>query len=142
MKIAATGWQALNAVLFRSGNLTALSQLSVVAEAMRAIADIPQEDLSPRDRALREAAQAIAEQVLNPPAQASLGQAIPVKLNDTDDAGTPAALPGNEVAGPAASGEASPDGRAVEIDPEFQTFVDSGRSKLSAIDDLLKEEDP
>lgn len=34
--IAATGWQALNAVLFRSGNLTALSQLSVVAEAMRA----------------------------------------------------------------------------------------------------------
>jgi len=34
--IAVAGWQALNAVLFRSGNLTALSQLSVVAEAMRA----------------------------------------------------------------------------------------------------------
>ncbi|WP_245282249.1 chemotaxis protein MotC [Rhizobium sp. LC145] len=113
-----------------------------VAEAMRSIADIPQEDLSPRDRALREAARTIAEQMLNPPTQASLGQAIPVNMNGTDDAGISAALPGDEVAGPAASGEVSPDGRAVEIDPEFQTFVDSGRSKLSAIDDLLKEEDP
>ncbi|UII71940.1 methyl-accepting chemotaxis protein [Pseudomonas sp. HN11] len=34
--IAMTGWQALNAVLFRSSNLTALNQLAVVAEALRA----------------------------------------------------------------------------------------------------------
>ena len=34
--IAITGWQALNAVLFRSSNLTVLGQLAVVAEAMRA----------------------------------------------------------------------------------------------------------
>lgn len=34
--IAVTGWQALNAVLFRSSNLTTLGQLAVVAEAMRA----------------------------------------------------------------------------------------------------------
>ncbi|AQT92076.1 methyl-accepting chemotaxis protein [Pseudomonas azotoformans] len=34
--IAMTGWQALNAVLFRSSNLTALSQVAIIAEAMRA----------------------------------------------------------------------------------------------------------
>ena len=34
--IAITGWQALNAVLYRSGNLTALGQLAADAEAMRA----------------------------------------------------------------------------------------------------------
>ncbi|USW01536.1 methyl-accepting chemotaxis protein [Pseudomonas pergaminensis] len=34
--IAMTGWQALNAVLFRSSNLTALSQVAISAEAMRA----------------------------------------------------------------------------------------------------------
>jgi len=34
--IAMTGWQALNAVLFRSGNLTELGKLAAVAEAMRA----------------------------------------------------------------------------------------------------------
>ncbi|MBD8148037.1 methyl-accepting chemotaxis protein [Pseudomonas fluorescens] len=34
--IAATGWQALNAVLYRSDSLTSLGQLAVYAEAMRA----------------------------------------------------------------------------------------------------------
>ncbi|MDI3248281.1 MULTISPECIES: methyl-accepting chemotaxis protein [unclassified Pseudomonas] len=34
--IAATGWQALNAVLYRSDSLTTLGQLAVDAEAMRA----------------------------------------------------------------------------------------------------------
>jgi len=34
--IAVTGWQALNALLFRSSNLTTLGQMAVVAEAMRA----------------------------------------------------------------------------------------------------------
>jgi methyl-accepting chemotaxis protein len=34
--IAVTGWQALNAVLFRSSNLAALGQLAAVAEGMRA----------------------------------------------------------------------------------------------------------
>ncbi|PJK35249.1 methyl-accepting chemotaxis protein [Pseudomonas sp. S10E 269] len=34
--IAMTGWQALNAVLFRSSNLTALSKVAIIAEAMRA----------------------------------------------------------------------------------------------------------
>ena len=29
-----------------------------------------------------------------------------------------------------------------EIDPELRTFVDTGRSKLDAIDDLLKKEGP
>lgn len=34
--IAATGWQALNAVLYRSNSLTSLGELAVYAEAMRA----------------------------------------------------------------------------------------------------------
>ena len=34
--IAVTGWQALNAALFRSSNLTVLGQLTAVTEAMRA----------------------------------------------------------------------------------------------------------
>ena len=36
LAIAVTGWQALNAVLFRSSNLTTLGQLEVATEAMRA----------------------------------------------------------------------------------------------------------
>lgn len=36
LAIAMTGWQALNAVLFRSSNLIVLGQLAAVAEAMRA----------------------------------------------------------------------------------------------------------
>ena len=34
--IAATGWQALNAVLYRSNSLTTLAQLALDAETMRA----------------------------------------------------------------------------------------------------------
>ena len=36
LAIAITGWQALNAVLYRSGNISALGQLAADAEAMRA----------------------------------------------------------------------------------------------------------
>ena len=36
LAIAVTGWQALNAVLYRSGNLSALGQLAADAQAMRA----------------------------------------------------------------------------------------------------------
>lgn len=36
LSIAVTGWQALNAALFRSSNLSTLGQLASVAEAMRA----------------------------------------------------------------------------------------------------------
>ncbi|MGK9052289.1 chemotaxis protein MotC [Neorhizobium petrolearium] len=108
--------------------------------AMRAIADVPEEALSPRDRALRQAAQAVAEQVLSPPMVESLAQEMPVTMNNTEDANPQAASPRNEIAGPAPATEGPMAGTAANFDPAFQTFVDSGRSKLLAIDEMLKEE--
>ncbi|MGK6314093.1 chemotaxis protein MotC [Neorhizobium sp. DT-125] len=111
-----------------------------IGAAMRAIADVPEEALSPRDRALRQAAQTVAEQVLSQPTAESLAQETPVTMNNTEDAKSQVALPRNEIAGPAPATEGPMAGTAANFDPAFQTFVDSGRSKLNAIDEMLKEE--
>lgn len=108
--------------------------------AVRAIDNVPDEALSPRDRALRQAAKVVAEQVLSQPAAASLAQETPVNMNNTGDAKPNVALPRNEIAGPAPATEGPMAGTAANFDPAFQTFVDSGRSKLNAIDEMLKEE--
>lgn len=113
---------------------------SDVGTAIEDLAAIPEDELSPRDQALRSAAQAIAGEVLRKPTTASLAQDAGVKVEARPDAETEEASPGYEEPGPAVVALPAPLESSVEIDPEIQTFVESGRSKLSEIDDLLKQE--
>ncbi len=111
-----------------------------IASAMQAIANVPDEALSSRDRALRQAAKAIAEQVVTLPTAESFAQEKRSNMPNTVDAKPKVASPRNEIAGSAPATEGPLAGTAAKFDPAFQTFVDSGRSKLNAIDDMLKEE--
>ncbi len=110
--------------------------------AMKAISEVPEETLSVRDKALRRAAKTIAEQVVSKPEEESFAQDEAIKVTHTEDAKSPVALPRNEIAGPASASEDPTAGTAVKFDPAFQTYVDSGRSKLNAIDEMLMEESP
>lgn len=112
---------------------------SNVDAAMKDLAAIPEDELSPRDRALRNAAQFVAGEVLRVPAAESLTQDAALTIA-TPDAATPDALPAADMPGSAADGQRMPQSSAAKLDPEFKTFVENGRSKLSAIDELLKEE--
>lgn len=113
---------------------------SDVTSAVRDLAAIPEDELSPRDRALRAAAQAVAEEVLRKPQPESLAQDAVVTLPSIPDATAVKASPGDDASGPADTGQPSPVGSTVKFDPEIQNFVESGRSRLSEIDELLKEE--
>lgn len=135
-----------------------------VDDAMAVLMKIPEEALSPRDRALRQAAETVAKEVLRkpepvrqppvPPLEATEAAAAATSDPDLQDpfaqpqeeaptAPTPAAETAPDAGvEPAASDAATPPAEQADIDPELQTFVESGRSKLDAIDDLLNKEGP
>jgi chemotaxis protein MotC len=107
------------------------------------------------DRALRDAAAAIAEEVVRKPEANSQAQAPEPTVaiqNDASvaDVSSPEAPASDEQQDPTAPApdmqSASPKTAEADAagsrdqDPEFRTFVDTGRSKLDAIDDLLKQE--
>ncbi|MDI7863413.1 chemotaxis protein MotC [Rhizobiaceae bacterium n13] len=112
-----------------------------IGAAMRSIIDAPEEALSKRDRALRDAARAVAEEVLRAP--------DPSDLTETDHAGE---FEAEKSAGPAtlarplAEGMTGETASAITADTgdhavtEFRTFISTGRSKLDEIDTLLNEE--
>lgn len=125
-----------------------------VDDAMAVLMRIPDEALSPRDRALRQAAETVAKEVLRkpepvaapqqpPPAQESAAAVTDPDLQDpfaqpvdTTEAPVPAEVQ------PTAADAAQPPAEKADIDPELRTFVDTGRSKLDAIDELLNKEGP
>lgn len=114
------------------GNVAAIPSANV-GEAARAIADIPDDQLSERDKALRDAARVVAEEILRAPdASTSLTQ---VDGGITIDEQTKDA---------AADGEEKPDAASAvsvrEADGAYRSFVERGRSQLDAIDALLKQE--
>lgn len=126
---------------------------SDVFAATRSIAAIPDAELSPRDRALRDAARAVADAVTRPPDDESLTQAFsdrptrpatpPVEAEDgeTGSGLSPFGEPGAK-AGVRAAGEtkqASVD-TADASDPAHDGFVAKGRSKVEEIDALLRGE--
>ncbi|MCJ8520846.1 chemotaxis protein MotC [Pseudorhizobium tarimense] len=113
---------------------------SKVGDAAQKLSAIPEEELTPRDRALRQAARFVADEVLRQPNAESLAQDPGRTIQSTPDASTPIASIGNDAAGSADIAPQSATSASVNLDPEFQTFVEAGRSKLSAIDDLLREE--
>ena len=128
-----------------------------VAAAMESIIAIPDEKLSAKDRALKAAARAVAEEVLREPAvataeaEAALAEPVP-QAEDASYEGLSAAELADRAMDPLAGGEET-QAAAVEpeeekkeqperagIDPAFDTFVSGGRSKLDEIDALLKGE--
>jgi len=117
---------------------------SDVGAAMQAILDVPEENLSPRDIALRNAARMIAEEVLRKPEAKSPAQDMSGNVADIAKAQIAAGSQSPQAAGnvtrPTLPTNVADAGVASPMDPVFQTFVDGGRSKLAAIDKLLKEE--
>lgn len=125
-----------------------------VDDAMAVLMQIPEEALSPRDRALRQAAETVAKEVLRKPQPSQPASAPPREAEDETAAAAadpdlqdPFAQPSETVpvsaeVQPAAAEAALPKAEQADIDPELRTFVDTGRSKLDAIDDLLEKEGP
>lgn len=132
-----------------------------VDDAMATLMQVPEEALSPRDRALRRAAETVAKEVLRKPEPVPATQMPPAEVSDDSASVAPAAIDPDlqdPFAQPAAATEpvaapdadvqpayadaAAPAAQQAEIDPELRSFVESGRSKLDAIDDLLNKEGP
>ncbi|TRB08784.1 chemotaxis protein [Agrobacterium tumefaciens] len=105
-----------------------------VVSAIETIVQIPEAQLSDRDRALRDAARAIAEQVVRPP---SLPGA------DIDAAAAQSAVPKPPQDEAAATGEKSiwrvETHKTDDEGENVRQLVTSGRSKLDEIDSLLKK---
>lgn len=125
-----------------------------ILEAVKDISAIPEAELSPRDRALREAARVIAEEVLRAPNPESLAQASVSNVKSditmeesgvaTGSGDSPFATPASEAALKAAQPNAVPQAASSEhgpADPVLDAFLSTGRSKLDEIDSLLKGED-
>lgn len=128
-----------------------------VASAMETIVAIPDDKLSVKDRALKEAARAVAEEVLRAPV-ASAQKAEPLVTTvpegedasyDSLDAAETAARPSetpmdDATVADSAAGEPQKDAKdqkeRASVDPAFDSFVSGGRSKLDEIDKLLEGE--
>ncbi|MFY8098541.1 MAG: chemotaxis protein MotC, partial [Allorhizobium sp.] len=122
-----------------------------VDDAMATLMQVPEEALSPRDRALRRAAETVAKEVLRKPEPVPATQMPPAEASDDSASAAPAAIDPDlqdPFAQPAAATEpvaapdadvqpasadadaAAPAAQQAEIDPELRSFVESGRSKL------------
>jgi len=125
-----------------------------ILEAVKGISSIPDAELSPRDRALRQAATVVAQEVLRAPDPESLTQASDSNIAPQITAGeggpeagsgeSPFAAPASGAASSAAQSEETQEMAASEAsppDPVLDAFLSTGRSKLDEIDSLLKGED-
>ncbi|OLP55089.1 chemotaxis protein [Rhizobium rhizosphaerae] len=129
---------------------------SGVLDALKALEAIPENHLTERDRALRDAARHVAEEVLRSPpepdeaaAASEPGHVAPslshdVAAGETGSGASPfAPAPGAAVMAeapapaPAGNAAATPE---PGLDPVLTSFVEDGKSKLKSIDDLLKSE--
>jgi len=119
-----------------------------ILDAVKQMSSIPEQDLSPRDRALLQAAKAVAQEVLKAPVSESLTQATVSNVtSDTSEQSSgsgesPFADPVSQVVEqPVDGGEqqqvTKPEG---ESDPEHDNFLTASRSKIDEIDTLLKGE--
>lgn len=121
-----------------------------IGDAVRNINDIPVGELNAKDRALREAAQTIADEVTRLPDPKSLTQApasTPVADKTQHDEAAGAQAPGTPQSTTASADQAgaSPapktqDGGGQDANSSFNTFVAASQSKLDALDSLLKQE--
>ncbi|MDK1378014.1 MULTISPECIES: chemotaxis protein MotC [unclassified Sinorhizobium] len=130
--------------------LAAVPSADVFAAA-ETINAIPDEKLSPRDRALRDAAKAIADAVVQLPQDESSTQAsapIPDGIAAEEDqavseeTGSGMSPFGETVepSGGSSNGDKTGAGAAPPAEPALDGFLTNGRSKIAEIDALLKEE--
>ncbi|MDW9596308.1 chemotaxis protein [Sinorhizobium meliloti] len=122
-----------------------------VFSAAEALEAIPDEKLSPRDRALREAAKAVADAVVRPPlgespaqapapiAERPAGEQSELAAEESGSGMSPFGQPVEESPGRTSEMTAEADA-AAPGDPAFDGFLASGRSKIDEIDALLKGE--
>ncbi|MDO1581029.1 chemotaxis protein MotC [Rhizobium oryzicola] len=110
-----------------------------VNDVLSAIANIPESELTPEDRAIREAARRIGEEVVRPPTLNSLGQDKNGNIQPQSAAVDVSAKPSNDVQGSGSTTAQNAGGPSQKLDPDFQTYVDRGQSALTAIDKMLKE---
>lgn len=127
-----------------------------VASAMETIVAIPDDKLSVKDRALKEAARAVAEEVLRAPVASAqkvepLVTTVPEgedasydSLDAAETAARPSETPTDDATvADSAAGEPQKDAKdqkeRASVDPTFDSFVSGGRSKLDEIDKLLEE---
>lgn len=126
---------------------------SEVGAAAKSIDGVSSDELSSRDQALRAAARAVADAVLRPPDPKSLAQGSTSNLaneanspmpQNAETAGSP---PMGEASGAASAEGESPrkaeeksGGEGQDADSSFNSFMTTSRSKLDAIDSLLKQE--
>jgi len=114
------------------GNVASIPSADV-GSAVKAIDQIPDDQLSDRDKALREAARVVAEQILQAPVDATsltqveAGNTIAEQTKQTTAAAAKTPAPNAAEAGQ-------------EADGAYRSFVERGRSQLEAIDALLKQE--
>jgi chemotaxis protein MotC len=147
--IGSDGSSAFNALASFYGGIANVSSPDI-GVAVRDINQIPDGELNERDRALRDAAKTVAQEVLRAPDPKSLTQASQTNFaneEDTEHDGaaavqatgnqSPVAAGVEEGAAPAAQ---TREGGGQEADSSFNTFVTTSRSKLDAIDGLLKQE--
>ncbi|OCJ68500.1 chemotaxis protein [Agrobacterium tumefaciens] len=106
-----------------------------VVSAIETIGQIPEAQLSDRDRALRDAARAIADQVVRPPSpQPGADPGV------TAGQGAGSGAPANEAASAETKGIWRVENHKAEDEGEnVRQLVTSGRNKLDEIDSLLKK---
>ncbi|WP_320195534.1 chemotaxis protein [Agrobacterium rosae] len=103
-----------------------------VHSATETLASIPNDELSSRDLALRDAARSIAEQIVRAPASASPPEGIGAGLADD---GKPVLQASNDDAD-----SQKQSGQAVAGAP-LREFFDKSRARLNEIDSLLEQEE-
>lgn len=136
----------------------ALISTTDVKNALSTISQLPKDQLSASDNALLEAARAVAQEIITlptapqspsaspstpPPSEDDTAPDVPANVSDQQDPRAPANAKANVVpdagVGTAPVNPASADAKQ-KPDPEFQTFMSGGRSKLEEIDKMLKGE--
>ncbi len=119
-----------------------------ILDAVKQMSAIPEQDLSPRDRALLQAAQAVAQEVLKAPEPESLTQATVSKVineeseQPTGSGESPFAEPVAQTTEKTVDGIEEQQAKTAESkgDPEHDNFLTASRSKIDEIDTLLKGE--
>ncbi|MFS8048840.1 chemotaxis protein MotC [Rhizobium sp. BR 314] len=146
--ISSDGSDAFGALAGFYGGVAGVSTSDVEA-AISNLNQMPAGELNARDRALRDAATAVAEEILRAPDPASLGQGnvpnLPNQQNTEHDAavtiktgGQSPGIAGVEQGGAVKAAPVSKGG-GQEADSSFNAFVTTSRSKLDAIDGMLKQ---
>ncbi len=103
-----------------------------VHSATDTLASIPNDELSPRDVALRDAAQAIAEQIVRVPA-------APGSVSGQGD--DPVGGGGAVLSASNDDGDAQKQSGQAVAGPPLREFFDKSRARLNEIDSLLKQEE-